>query len=90
MLNDYTPHAAPETNDFGKTWKRVADGTTGIPAGHATRVVREDPDMPGLLVAGTEYGNFYISYRRRRALAVVSDEICRACRSWISSSTGTT
>jgi len=60
MQADFTPYAF-ETNDYGKTWKRVADGTTGIPAGHATRVVREDPDMPGLLVAGTEYG-MYISY----------------------------
>jgi photosystem II stability/assembly factor-like uncharacterized protein len=58
--NDYTPYAF-ETSDFGATWHRVADGTHGIPAGHATRVVREDPDMPGLLVAGTEYG-MYISY----------------------------
>jgi photosystem II stability/assembly factor-like uncharacterized protein len=49
------------TTDYGKTWKRIADGKNGIPAGHPTRVVREDPDMPGLLVAGTEYG-MYISY----------------------------
>ena len=46
------------TNDYGKTWKRIADGTNGIPAGHPTRVVREDPDQPGLLVAGTEYGMY--------------------------------
>jgi photosystem II stability/assembly factor-like uncharacterized protein len=58
--NDYTPYVY-ETNDYGKTWRRLADGTNGIPAGHATRVVREDRDMPGLLVAGTEYG-MYISY----------------------------
>ena len=60
MLADFTPYVYL-TNDYGKTWKRIADGTNGIPAGHATRVVREDPDMPGLLVAGTEYG-MYISY----------------------------
>jgi hypothetical protein len=60
MLADYTPYVY-ETNDFGKTWRRLADGKNGIPAGHSTRVVREDPDMPGLLVAGTEYG-MYISY----------------------------
>jgi photosystem II stability/assembly factor-like uncharacterized protein len=59
-LADFTPQVY-ETNDYGKTWKRIADGTNGIPAGHATRVVREDPDQPGLLVAGTEYG-MYISY----------------------------
>jgi photosystem II stability/assembly factor-like uncharacterized protein len=57
---DFTPYVYL-TNDYGKTWKRIADGTNGIPAGHATRVVREDPDMPGLLIAGTEYG-MYISY----------------------------
>src|SRR5579862_7731537 len=60
MLADFTPYVY-ETSDYGKTWKRIADGTNGIPAGHATRVVREDPDMPGLLVAGTEYG-MYLSY----------------------------
>ncbi len=60
MLADFTPYVYL-TNDYGKTWKRIADGTNGIPAGHATRVVREDPDMPGLLVAGTEYG-LYLSY----------------------------
>ena len=49
------------TNDYGKTWKRIADGTNGIPAGHFTRVVREDPDRPGLLYAGTEHG-MYISF----------------------------
>jgi photosystem II stability/assembly factor-like uncharacterized protein len=60
MMADFTPYVYA-TNDYGKTWKRIADGTNGIPAGHATRVVREDPDMPGLLVAGTEYG-IYLSY----------------------------
>ncbi len=60
MLADTTP-SVYLTNDYGKTWKRIADGTNGIPASHPTRVVREDPDMPGLLVAGTEYG-MYISY----------------------------
>ena len=60
MLADTTP-LVYLTNDYGATWKRIADGTNGIPAGHPTRVVREDPDMPGLLVAGTEYG-MYISY----------------------------
>jgi photosystem II stability/assembly factor-like uncharacterized protein len=59
-LADTTPLVF-ETNDYGKTWKRIADGTNGIPAGHPTRVVREDPDLPGFLVAGTEYG-MYASY----------------------------
>jgi photosystem II stability/assembly factor-like uncharacterized protein len=59
-LADTTP-LVYETNDFGKSWKRIADGTNGIPASAPTRVVREDPDLPGFLVAGTEYG-LYASY----------------------------
>ena len=59
MLADYTPYVYA-TNDYGKTWKRIADGTNGIPAGHPTRVVREDPDLPDLLVAGTEYGMYIV------------------------------
>jgi photosystem II stability/assembly factor-like uncharacterized protein len=57
MLNDFTPYVY-ETNDYGATWKRIADGTNGIPADDPTRVVREDPDRPGLLYAGTERGMF--------------------------------
>jgi photosystem II stability/assembly factor-like uncharacterized protein len=60
MLGDFTPFAY-STDDYGKTWKRIADGTNGIPVGHFIRVVREDPDMPGLLFAGTESG-IYLSY----------------------------
>jgi hypothetical protein len=60
MLNDFAPYVYA-TNDFGATWKRIADGTNGIPVGHFARVVREDPDRPGLLYAGTEYG-MYISF----------------------------
>ncbi|MBI4476796.1 MAG: glycosyl hydrolase, partial [Acidobacteria bacterium] len=60
MLNDFTPYVY-ETDDYGTTWKRIADGTNGIPAHHFVRVVREDPNRPGLLYAGTEYG-MYISF----------------------------
>jgi hypothetical protein len=60
MLNDFAPYVYL-TNDFGKTWKRIADGNNGIPVGDYTRVVREDPDRPGLLYAGTEHG-MYISF----------------------------
>ncbi len=60
MLDDFTPYVY-RTNDYGQTWKRIADGTNGIPAGHFIRVVREDPDRPGLLFAGTEYG-MYVSF----------------------------
>jgi len=60
MLNDFTPYVYL-TNDYGQTWKRIADGNNGIPMGDYTRVVREDPDRPGLLYAGTEHG-MYISF----------------------------
>src|SRR5204863_555196 len=55
MLSDFTPYAF-QTDDFGATWKRIADPGSGIPNGHFIRVVREDPDRAGFLVAGTEYG----------------------------------
>ena len=60
MLNDYTPYVYL-TTDFGKTWKRIADGKNGIPVGHSVRVVREDPDKQGLMFAGTEYG-MYVTF----------------------------
>ncbi len=41
------------TDDYGATWTAIADG---IPATEFTRVIREDPDVPGLLFAGTEKG----------------------------------
>jgi hypothetical protein len=46
------------TNDYGKSWTRLTDGSNGIPADHPTRVVREDPAVAGLLYAGTEFGAF--------------------------------
>ena len=60
MLGDFMPYVYV-TNDYGRTWKRIADGNNGIPNGDYTRVVREDPDRPGLLYAGTEHG-MYISF----------------------------
>ena len=57
---DQTPYIY-QTNDYGKTWKRIADGTNGIPANHFMRVVREDPVRKGLLFAGTEFG-LYASF----------------------------
>ena len=44
--------------DYGKTWKKIV---AGIPANAFTRVIREDPNHKGLLVAGTELGLF-LSY----------------------------
>jgi hypothetical protein len=57
LLGDYRPYIY-RTDDYGKTWKRLTDGTNGIPADTPTRVVREDPDREGLLYAGTEFGMF--------------------------------
>ncbi len=59
-FDDFTPYVF-QTNDYGKTWKRIADGKNGIPERHFARVVREDPDRRGLLYAGTEYG-MYVSF----------------------------
>ena len=60
LLGDYRPYLYA-TDDYGKTWKRLTDGSNGIPADTPTRVVREDPDREGLLYAGTEFG-MYISF----------------------------
>ncbi len=57
LLGDYQPYIY-RTDDYGATWKRLTDGTNGIPADWPTRVVREDPDREGLLYAGTEFGMF--------------------------------
>jgi photosystem II stability/assembly factor-like uncharacterized protein len=57
LLGDYQPYLY-RTDDYGKTWKRLTDGTNGIPADSPARVVREDPDREGLLYAGTEFGMF--------------------------------
>ncbi len=49
------------TNDYGKTWTKLTDGKNGIPIDYPVRVVREDPDVQGLLYAGTEFG-FFVSF----------------------------
>ena len=50
-----------KTDDYGKTWKKLTDGANGIPNDSPTRVVREDPEVAGLLYAGTEFGA-YVSF----------------------------
>ncbi len=59
-MNDFAPYVF-KTDDNGTTWESLTDGTNGIPADTPVRVVREDPDRPGLLYAGTEFG-MYISF----------------------------
>jgi len=55
-FNDFTPNIYI-TQDAGKTWRKT---TKGIAEDAHVRVVREDPEVPGLLYAGTEIG-LYIS-----------------------------
>ena len=60
LLGDHKPYIY-KTDDYGKTWALLTDGTNGIPADEPVRVVREDPSRPGLLYAGTEFGA-YVSF----------------------------
>jgi photosystem II stability/assembly factor-like uncharacterized protein len=60
LLDDFKPYVY-KTDDFGRSWTLLTDGTNGIPADVPVRVVREDPERPGLLYAGTEHG-MYISF----------------------------
>ncbi len=59
QLGDWHPYIY-KTTDYGKNWTLLTTGSNGIPADYPTRVVREDPDVEGLLYAGTEFG-IYIS-----------------------------
>ncbi len=56
-LDDTRPYLYT-TDDYGQTWKLI---TNGIPENEFTRVIREDPNQPGLLYAGTETG-IYVSF----------------------------
>ncbi|MFL5760993.1 MAG: glycosyl hydrolase [Thermomicrobiales bacterium] len=56
-LDDFNPYLY-KTTDFGKTWKKIVNG---IAENDFTRVVREDPNYPGLLYSGTETG-IYASF----------------------------
>jgi len=60
LLGDFAPYIY-RTDDFGKSWTRLTDGSNGIAKDEPTRVVREDPGRAGLLYAGTEFG-MYISF----------------------------
>ena len=62
LLGDFAPYLY-RTDDFGKSWTRLTDGHNGIADDEPTRVIREDPERPGLLYAGTEFG-MYASFDR--------------------------
>ncbi|WP_206362036.1 WD40/YVTN/BNR-like repeat-containing protein [Sphingomonas montana] len=57
LMGDFAPYLYA-TDNYGKSWKRLADGRNGIAANEPTRVIREDPERPGLLYAGTEFGMY--------------------------------
>jgi len=79
-LGDDSPYLY-KTEDYGKSWTKMTDGTNGIPDDYPTRVVREDPDREGLLFAGTEFGIFislddgktWKSFQRNLPVTPVSD-----------------
>lgn len=79
-LGDDRPYLY-KTEDYGKSWAKLTDGTNGIPDDYPTRVVREDPDREGLLFAGTEFGMFislddgktWKSFQRNLPVTPVSD-----------------
>jgi photosystem II stability/assembly factor-like uncharacterized protein len=60
QLGDFSPYVYA-TRDYGANWQRLTTGDNGIPEDVPVRVVREDPQRPGLLYAGTEFG-MYISF----------------------------
>ena len=53
-LDDLKPHIY-RTRDFGASWTETVDG---LPQHAVVNAVREDPEKPGLLFAGTEVGVF--------------------------------
>ncbi len=54
QFDDFRPYLY-KTSDYGRTWTKIVNG---IPENAFTRVIREDPERPGLLYAGTELGLF--------------------------------
>ncbi len=56
-LDDFAPYLYV-TRDYGRHWMRI---DAGLPRDEFTRVIREDPGQPGLLLAGTEQG-LYVSW----------------------------
>ncbi|MGH2448532.1 MAG: WD40/YVTN/BNR-like repeat-containing protein [Chloroflexota bacterium] len=61
-LDDTKPYLL-KTTDYGGTWELI---TNGIPDDDFTRVIRADPEQPGLLYAGTETAA-YLSFNDGRS-----------------------
>ncbi|MBL8997700.1 MAG: glycosyl hydrolase [Gemmatimonadetes bacterium] len=59
-MDDFRPYIF-RTDDYGRTWTLLTDGTNGIPAGSPVRAVREDPVRDGIVYAGTEHG-VYVTF----------------------------
>lgn len=57
QLGDYSPYIY-KTDNYGKSWKLLTNGSNGIPGDYPVRVAREHPDYQGVLFAGTEFGLF--------------------------------
>jgi photosystem II stability/assembly factor-like uncharacterized protein len=55
QLDDRRPYVY-KTSDYGKTWTDIG---RGLPPDASARVVREDPNLRGFLVLGTDAGLWY-------------------------------
>ena len=55
--DDFAPYLY-RTTDYGRNWTTIV---TGLPAGHFTRTIRQDPERANLLYAGGEFGA-YVSF----------------------------
>jgi photosystem II stability/assembly factor-like uncharacterized protein len=62
MFDDFKPYIFM-TTDFGKTWKNIS---SNLPPKAYVHVVREDPQNPNLLYAGTEIG-LYVSWNKGKS-----------------------
>ena len=71
-LDDMNPHFW-RTHDGGKTWTEINNGIAG---GAVANSIREDPRKKGLLYAATDT-QVWVSYRRRRSLAVAAARYAR-------------
>jgi hypothetical protein len=60
LLGDNRPYIL-RSSDFGRRWALLSGSGSGIPDSQPVRVVREDPERPGLLYAGTDSG-VYVSF----------------------------